>query len=78
MSLIPLSRVYVRGPDADSLIVGARFYWRCRRHKWFLNLDGYFRVWCRLGCHFLHHSFMADMWVCACRRNFIYNEEIVP
>lgn len=78
MMRTPLSRVYVRGPDADALVVGARFYWHGRRHKWFLRLGGYYKMWCRLGFHFLHHSLIGDMWVCCCRRNFIYGEEIVP
>jgi hypothetical protein len=52
-----LSRVYARGPDADALIIGARFYWRGRRHKWFLRLDGYYKMLCCLGFHFLHEFF---------------------
>lgn len=63
-----------RGVIADDLAIRAKANGR----KFALPLTGFYKTWCRLGCHFLHHSFMADMWVCACRRNFIYNEEIVP
>ncbi len=73
-----LSRVYVRGPDADHLNIVVRFYWHDRRHKWIWRFDGYYKALCRLGLHLLHDSFARDMLVCSCDRNFIHGEDIVP
>lgn len=72
----PLSRVYVRGPDADALVVGARFYWHDRRHKWIVPLGGFYKALCRMGFHLLHQSFARDMLVCSCGRNFLHMEDI--
>lgn len=40
------------------------------------QLDGWYRLMCKLGLHFLHDDFIVDRWICCCGRNYINNEEL--
>lgn len=57
---------------AEHLAVGFK------RGNWtvMLELDGLYRLMCKLGLHFMHQSFSRFMWTCCCGRNFMLGEEL--
>ncbi len=38
--------------------------------------EGYLRLLCRVGLHFMIHEFLLDAYACACRKMILRQEEI--